>query len=90
MGVREFTFRSAQEKRNTVIHYYFCFKETRTNSLKRVNSVCWSPDGARLASCSNDGTVRVWAARTGEMPTVLTGHKDAADCESHEVVDCVQ
>jgi len=36
-------------------------------------SVCWSPDGSRLASASADETVRVWAQQAeiglGRPPT---------------------
>jgi hypothetical protein len=40
----------------------------------RVTSVSYSPDGTRLASGSDDGTVRVWDARTGQEALVLRGH----------------
>jgi len=30
-----------------------------------VLSVCFSPDGTRLASASRDGTLKVWDARSG-------------------------
>lgn len=33
---------------------------------KAVNSVAWSPDSSQLASASDDGTVRIWNAVTGE------------------------
>jgi WD40 repeat protein/energy-coupling factor transporter ATP-binding protein EcfA2 len=39
-----------------------------------VNSVAWSPDGQRLASAGNDGTVRVWDASTGKNIRTLTWH----------------
>ncbi len=32
-----------------------------------VVNVVWSPDGTRLASCGNDGTVQVWSAQSGQM-----------------------
>ncbi|GCE45824.1 serine/threonine protein kinase [Thermosporothrix hazakensis] len=31
--------------------------------LAALNAVVWSPDGARIASASNDGTVHIWQAR---------------------------
>ena len=43
---------------------------------EHVHSVCWSPDGSRLASASDDKTVRVWDASTGEAVHVLEGHED--------------
>jgi hypothetical protein len=39
-----------------------------------VSSVCYSPDGTRLASASSDNTVRVWDACTGQEALVLRGH----------------
>jgi WD40 repeat protein/tRNA A-37 threonylcarbamoyl transferase component Bud32 len=39
-----------------------------------VESVCFSPDGARVASASPDGKVRVWNARTGLLLSSPEGH----------------
>ena len=41
-----------------------------------VNSVCFSPDGCRLASGSNDETVRLWDVETGVCVKTLEGHGD--------------
>src|SRR6266702_1171062 len=42
-----------------------------------VNSVALSPDGQRIISGSDDGTIRVWNATTGEtVAGLLTGHTD--------------
>ncbi|MGW8528384.1 nSTAND1 domain-containing NTPase, partial [Nocardiopsis sp. NPDC055824] len=41
-----------------------------------VNAVVFSPDGQRLASASDDGTVRVWDAESGEELRTLEDHDD--------------
>jgi hypothetical protein len=41
-----------------------------------VWSVAFSPDGRRLASGSQDGTVRVWDAASGQEVLTLRGHAD--------------
>ncbi|KIK51049.1 hypothetical protein GYMLUDRAFT_407863 [Collybiopsis luxurians FD-317 M1] len=65
----------------TLVNHKFCgsFKEPRvlsdlcapepelfTGSLN-VSSVAFSPDGCRIVSGSNDKTVRIWNAETGEL-----------------------
>jgi WD40 repeat protein len=39
-----------------------------------VQGVCFSPDGRRLASASDGGTVKVWDAQTGQDLLSLQGH----------------
>ena len=41
-----------------------------------VTHVVFSPDGQRLATSSEDGTVRVWDAASGQQTLVLRGHSD--------------
>eukprot|EP01038_Epipyxis_sp_PR26KG_P009821 gene9821-13214_t len=42
-----------------------------------VNSVSFSPNGLLIASGSEDGCVRVWEGRTGELLSVMKGHSGA-------------
>ena len=41
-----------------------------------MTAVAWSPDGTRLATASDDQTVRMWDPTTGQTTTTLTGHTD--------------
>jgi len=41
----------------------------------RAYAVAWSPDGRRIASGSDDGTVQVWDALTGHRLLTYTGHR---------------
>ncbi len=42
--------------------------------LKAVTSIAFSPDQKRIASASDDGTVKLWDARTGVELLTFTGH----------------
>jgi WD40 repeat protein len=42
-----------------------------------VNGVALSPDGKRLASCSSDGTVKVWDTQSGQAVLTLKGHNSS-------------
>jgi len=46
----------------------------QTGHTSNVTSVAYSPDGRRLATGSDDHTVKVWDAQTGQEALTLRGH----------------
>jgi WD40 repeat protein len=42
-----------------------------------VRSLTWSPDGRRLVSASDDGTVKVWDVSSGEELLTFRGTSDS-------------
>ena len=47
-----------------------------TGHTSWVTAVAIAPDGTWLATASDDGTVRIWDAATGQQRATLTGHTD--------------
>ena len=41
-----------------------------------INACAWSPDGTKIASVGDDGTLRLWDAVTSEAIATLAGHTD--------------
>jgi len=45
----------------------------------RINSVAWSPNGTKLASGTDDKSVKIWSMDSNgtfkSQPSTLTGHK---------------
>ena len=48
--------------------------QTLEGHTSRVTAVVFSPDGKRIASASNDETVRLWDTATGAALQTLKGH----------------
>lgn len=47
-----------------------------SNHTGKIRSVAWSPDGKYIASASEDMTVQVWEAATGNTMDIYRGHTD--------------
>lgn len=44
---------------------------------KDITKAIYSPDGNEILTCSNDLTIRIWDAGTGDMKKVLKGHTNS-------------
>ncbi|PTD03458.1 Vegetative incompatibility protein HET-E-1 [Fusarium culmorum] len=53
--------------------------QTLEGHADSVNSVVFSPDGIRIASGSNDNTIKIWDVATGKEEQTLEGHADAVN-----------
>jgi len=45
----------------------------------RVNALSWSQDSRYIASASNDSTIQVWDAATGECHRIYRGHREPVE-----------
>src|SRR5205814_1148580 len=52
----------------------------------RIFCLAWSPQWNILASASEDNTIRIWDAETGQQKRILEGHTDLINsvCFSHD------
>ncbi|KAJ3492601.1 hypothetical protein NLG97_g5280 [Lecanicillium saksenae] len=56
--------------------YWSALLQTLEGHSDAINAVAFSADGKRLASASDDFTVRLWDAPTGAAQATLLGHRD--------------
>ncbi|MBI2805281.1 MAG: hypothetical protein HYX68_09920 [Planctomycetes bacterium] len=52
----------------------------RLRHNREINRLAFSPDGQRLASASDDGTVRIWDLGNGHEILVFSGHTGKVQC----------
>jgi serine/threonine protein kinase len=70
---------------NTIFPIYECFAAkldpanvvTYQEPSDFIRSLAWSPNGLRVASASNDKTVKLWDPQTGQILFTYKGHTDA-------------
>jgi WD40 repeat protein len=53
----------------------FTLRHTLRGHKQGIERIAWSPGGHFLATPSDDGTIRVWDAGTGQPVRTLVGHK---------------
>ena len=52
-----------------------------------VNSMSFSPDGTKVASGSNDNTVKLWDVTSGECLQTLEGHSNWLTSSMYDICD---
>ncbi|MBQ5892483.1 MAG: hypothetical protein IIW76_07950, partial [Bacteroidales bacterium] len=65
-------YKKAFEKKIDVTK--FTCLQTLEGHLYQVSSVAYSPDGTKIISGSDDKTIKIWDANTGECLQTLEGH----------------
>ncbi len=55
------------------------YAQRRTNAPSRIHRLAWSPDGTRLASCGDDGSVLLWEASDGTRLARFQGHRGVVE-----------
>jgi WD40 repeat protein len=55
-------------------------QRTLRGHYDRVSTVCFSPDGKRLASGSSDMAIKLWDAKGGQELFTLNGHTQKVQC----------
>jgi WD40 repeat protein len=60
-------------------HVVRVFGESRIRHADRINAIAYNPDGTQLASCSKDGTAKIWDLGNGREISTYRGHTDQAD-----------
>ncbi len=53
------------------------FGRTRHSGAAQIRGLAFSPDGKRLASASEDKTVKLWDAQSGQILHTFAGHTEA-------------
>jgi WD40 repeat protein len=43
---------------------------------KEINSICYSPDGKTIASCSDDNTIKFWDSKNFKETNTIYAHTD--------------
>src|SRR5690348_15560383 len=54
----------------------FTLRHTLRGHDDLIGRIAWSPDGRMLASPSNDGTIHIWDAESGEALAVLSEYRE--------------
>lgn len=58
----------------------FKLRHTLQGHKRAIYRIAWAPDGRRIASPSEDKSIRLWDTDKGKLCNILTGHNDWVYC----------